>query len=211
MRKKIFNLSFLFFLLVFVNGEAIAIPYEYSITGTASYITAGGDAVFRNQSIMGSFVLSDPVETGPYDFDIAHYDWNLTHFDIFGQSFALSGTGVIKVTYYGIYSGIGGPEQNMSLNLGGYTAYESGTNFPFWEVSPHFYNEDGSSSYFPAFPYRMAFSGSLYSGPAATGDRYRLDVVASRGASVPEPSTMLLYISGLIGLVVFKGRKRRRC
>lgn len=200
MQRKKTTFLLIFLLLVFVRSEAFAIPYEYSISGTAGYWTTDNQMVFWGQPITGSFVLNDPVVAQP--FDSLHYNYSLSDMYISGGSFLLSGAGNIHVLFPG---GFGWGEPDMNLTLGGYTSYAD--NFPGWEYRSFFYNENGSIDLsFADDPHTITFYGSLYSGPGMTGDRYYLNVTASRGASVPEPSTMLLLVSGLIG--IFGVRKK---
>lgn len=201
MKNHMLVVSSFLMMIAFITSPAEAVPFEYSITGTASYWTSDNDLLFSDQAISGNFVLSDPVQPCP-TCDNGHVNYGLVDVYIGGEGFGLLGSGNIHILFPADRNGIwGSGEPDMDLDLGGYLATEGGGVSVGWDYQSFFLNEDGSYDLsFADDPYRIKFYGSLYH--TGNGDRYYVNVSATRGVSVPEPSAMLLLSSLLIGCLI---------
>ena len=174
-------------LMVLVSsGAAYADPITYTMSGQISYLDGA------REDFIGTFVLSDPAITR-YDRDdsrgIQRDLYTVQSFTLTSSRYSLTGSGVF-VAWWGGFADFNPIDSVLTLatpaGLFGTPLFNCCT----WTGTP------GTQ------PTRL-FTNALRS----YGEPYRLhNFTAVRSVGVPEPSTILLYGLGALGLAAFRRR-----
>ncbi|MDH4100748.1 MAG: PEP-CTERM sorting domain-containing protein [Nitrospirota bacterium] len=173
-------------------GEAVEIagPAGFDLTGWSLVLYNGGNGLSYNTRALSGAILNQQNGFGTLSFSIAGIQNGAPD----GLALVDSGATVIQfLSYEGIFTALNGPANGMtSVDIG---VSESGL-----DAAGKSLQLIGGGRYSEDFFWSVSASSSF--GSVNTNQRF----VAS--APVPEPSTMLLFAGGVVGLVAW--RKRRR-